>query len=190
MEKVNPENKGILSKLSDKRITTILIIVGFIGIALIFLSDYFHPSSGTSQQARSSSDSSSVFETQTAGRLENIIGNINGVGRVKVMVTVESGVENIYVTDNKGAVDTQNSGGSGQTQQSGSSESSHVLVNNSGGGQEALLTKQVQPPILGVVVVCDGGSNEDVKESVVNAISTALGLPTNRISVNRMQPKT
>ena len=63
-------------------------------------------------------------------------------------------------------------------------------TNNSSGGEEALLTKQLQPDILGVVVVCDGGSNSDVQESVVNAVSTALGLPTNRISVNEMQPKT
>lgn len=184
--------KSIKSKLSKKTVTTILLIVGFTGIALIFLSDYIHPLSSSSSQTQSSSDSQSTFETQTASRLEDIIGRISGVGRVKVMVTVESGVENIYETDNKGTADNTQNGGdsSAQTQQSKSSESSHVIVDNSGGGQEALLTKQLQPEILGVVVVCDGGSNSDVQESVVNTVSTALALPTNRISVSKMQPKT
>jgi stage III sporulation protein AG len=183
--------KGIFSKFSGKRATTILLIVGFIGIALIFLSDNFRQPSAGTQQTQSSSGASSAFEVQTEKRLEDIIGRINGVGRVKVLVTVESGVQNIYETDSKGSCEkTQNGGDSNQqTQQSGSSESSHVIVNRSSGGEEALLTKQLQPEILGVVVVCDGGSNSDVQESVVNSVSTALGLPTNRISVNKMQPQ-
>ena len=183
--------KNIKSKLSKKTVSTILFIVGLSGIALIFLSDYIHPSSSSSQQTQSSSNAQSTYEAQTASRLEDIIGRINGVGRVKVMVTLESGVENIYETDNKGTTDkTQNGGDSNtQTQQSNSSESSHVIVDNVSGGQEALLTKQLQPEILGVVVVCDGGGNPDVQESVVNSVSTALGLPTNRISVNQMQSR-
>jgi stage III sporulation protein AG len=183
--------KNVFSKISNKKVTTILVVVGFIGIVLIFLSDFFHSSASNPQQNLSSSDASSVFETQTASKLEDIIGKINGVGRVKVMVTVESGVENIYETDNKASTDNTQNGGdsSGQTQENKSSESSHVIIDNQGGGQEALLSKQIQPEILGVVIVCDGGSSSDVKESVTNAVSTALNLPTNRISVNRMQPK-
>jgi stage III sporulation protein AG len=184
--------KNIASKFSGKKATAILLIVGFVGIALIFLSDCLHTSSAGSQQTQSSSDTSNAFETQTENRLEGIIGQINGVGRVKVLVTVESGVENIYETDNKSSTGkTQNEGGSsGQTQQNGSSESSHVIIDDSGGGQEALLTKQLQPEILGVVIVCDGGNNPEVKESVIDSVSTALNLPTNRISINKMQPDT
>lgn len=196
------ESKGLfdlkekLGKFSGKKVTTILLIVGFIGIALIFLSDFFHTpnassgtSAGSAQQTQYSGDGTNSFEGRTQSRLEDIIGRINGVGRVKVMVTVESGVENIYEKDDKITTDKTQNGGdaNGQTQQNNSSESSHVIVSNATGGQNALLTKQVQPNILGVVVVCDGAENSDVQESVINAVSTALGIPSNKVSINKMQ---
>lgn len=179
-----------LKKLfSGKKATTILCIVGFIGIALIFLSDFFSSSSKPQQQSASSSDTPGAYELDTEDRLEDIIGRIDGVGRVKVMVTVESGVENIYETDNKISDDvTRSTGDSAATQQSTSSESSHVIVDNGGDGEQALLSKQEQPEILGVVVVCDGGNSPDVKENVVDSVSTALGLATNHITVVKMAP--
>jgi stage III sporulation protein AG len=182
------------NKLSGKRVTTILLIIGLAGIALIFLSDFFHSDSTNTQTNQSSSsaitDSLNAYETQTQSALDNIIGSISGVGRVKVLVTVESGVENIYETDNKQS--TEKTGGddnSTQAELSSSSESSHVILNNNNGGEQALLKKQIQPTVLGVVVVCDGGSNPDVQESVVNTVSCALGLATNKITVLQMQKK-
>ena len=181
--------KLLAEKFSGKKTTFILLIIGFIGIALIFLSDIFQPSAKSSKQTQTSSDSSGNFEIQTEKRLESIIGEINGVGRVQVLVTVQSGVENIYETDSKVSYGKTQTAGNEDLQQSNSSESSHVIVDNENGGQRALLTKQIQPEILGVVVVCDGGGSPDVRESVVDTVSTALGIATNRISVNKMEPK-
>jgi stage III sporulation protein AG len=77
-------------KLSGNKAPYILLIIGFIGIALIFLSNIFQPSSKNSGQTQTSSDTSNAFEINTEQRLESIIGKIDGVGRVKVMVTVQS----------------------------------------------------------------------------------------------------
>jgi stage III sporulation protein AG len=182
--------KNVKEKLSHKSIVIILVVVAFIGIFLIFLSEFINPNSKDNTAASSSSENSSSYVKNTEQRLEEIIGTINGVGRVKVMLTVESGVENIYETDNKNSNEKQqNAGQSSNVQENSSNESSHVIVDNSSGGQEALLKKQIQPCILGVVIVCDGGNNSEVKENVIHSVSTALGLPTNRISVNKMQPK-
>ena len=190
MESKGPfDAKGIFGRISKNKFTAVLVIVGFIGIALIFLSDFFHTSSTASQQNVSSSDSMSSYECKIQSRLEDIISRINGVGKVKVMVTVESGVENVYEKDNKITNDKTQNGGdqSGQTQQNSTSESSHVILSNQNGGQDALLTKQVKPDILGVVIVCDGGSNPDVQENVLDAVSTALGISSDKISISKMQ---
>lgn len=183
--------KNFFSGLSSKKATTIILVLGLAGIALLFLSEFIGQGSNSSGKPNSSSATTQEYEAQIEHRLEEIIGQINGVGRVKVLVTIESGVENVYETDNKGSADETKNGGdsSGQVQQSTTSESSHVIIDDGNGGQKALLTTQLQPKILGVVVVCDGGNNPDVKENVIDSVSTALGVPTNRISVNKMQPK-
>lgn len=184
-------NSGkFFGNIPRKTISIAIVIAGIAGILLILLSDLFH-SSGQDQNASSNSQNiSSNYETVTAQRLEDIIGRISGVGRVKVMVTVESGVENIYETDNKETTNKSQNGSDSNTQIQQSNETSHVIVNGGSGNQQALLTKQIQPQILGVVVVCDGGSNPDVQEAVTNTVSIALGIATNRISVNKMETQT
>lgn len=176
-----------LGKFLNKKITIAIVVLGIIGIVLILLSDLIHFSPNDTQTVSNPQDLSSEFEIKTAERLENIISHINGVGRVKVMVTVESGVENVYEKDNKETKDQQNESDS-NTQIQHTSESSHVIIDSDNGAQQALLTKQLQPEILGVVVVCDGGGNPEVKEAVINTVSTALGITTNQICVNEMQP--
>lgn len=175
-------------KFKGKKISLIIVIVGILGIVLIFLSDFIHFSSGSQQNSSNTQTASSSFEADTAKRLEDIIGQISGVGRVKVMVTVESGVENIYEKDNKETNEKTKDASDSDTQIQQSSETSHVIVDNDSGNQQALLTKQLQPEILGVVVVCDGGSNPDVQEAVTSTVSTALGIATNKISISKMQP--
>lgn len=184
--------KNLGEKFHGKKATIILLIVGIAGMLLVLLSEFIHPGFGNTQTASQSSTSStdiSTFENTTEQRLQNIISNIYGVGRVKVLVTAESGVENVYEQNNKTTTDkTQQNGGDGsvQTQDNEDTEESPTVVSNDSGGQQALVKLQRQPQILGVVVVCDGGGNPDVQENIVNTVSTALGLPTNQISVSRM----
>lgn len=186
---------GNISKMFKGNKAIILCIVGLIGIFLIFLSEFVHPGTQTAaSQATSSKDSDiTAYENQTESRLEQIISQIDGVGRVKVMVTAESGVENVYEQDNKTTTDkSQQKGndGSTQTQENDNNEQNPTVVNDSTGGQQPLVKVQRQPQILGVVVVCDGGNNPDVKENVVDSVSTALGLETNKINVCQMKTNT
>lgn len=185
--------KSLGDKLHGKTATVILLVVGIAGMILILLSEFIHPGQASTQTASQSSVSGtdiSAYEGTTEQRLESIISNIYGVGRVKVLVTAESGVENVYEQDNKTTTDkTQQNGGDGsvQTQDNENTEQNPTVVNNDSGGQQALVKLQRQPQILGVVVVCDGGGNPDVEENIVDTVSTALGLPTNKISVSRME---
>jgi stage III sporulation protein AG len=46
-----------------------------------------------------------------------------------------------------------------------------------------LTEKIVMPPINGAFIICTGGKSFAVQEKVISAVSSALGLPTNRIYV-------
>lgn len=182
---------GLQEKLQSKKAAVILVLIAFAGIILILLSEWVHfGSSGSKQTVQS--DDIQAYENETGQRLETIIGRISGVGRVQVLVTAESGVENVYEQDSKSQTDSsrqQSGDGSVQTQASGTNEQNPTVVENSGGGQQALLRVQKQPEVLGVVVVCDGGGSADVQESVVNAVTVALGITSNQVSVNPMRAK-
>ena len=183
----------IKEALFSKKGSTILLIAGFAGIALILLSGFWPSGSGKSSGSSSSSSvSTGVYAKQLESDLTKLVGNIEGVGRVQVMVTVENGVEYVYEQDEKTTNDTtvnSQSDGSTQSQENTDSEENPVIMDNGSGGQQALIRTEMQPTVMGVVIVCDGGGNPVVQESVTSAVATALNISSNQISVCKMSKK-
>lgn len=183
------KTKGAL--LSAKG-SSILLLVGMAGVLLIFLSQFWPSSSKTNSSGTSSSKSTATdYTTQLEGNLRGIIGNIQGVGRVQVMVTLESGVQYEYEQNQKTTSSrTATSGDNAQTQENTDNEQDTVLADNGSGAQQPLIKTEMQPAVKGVVVVCDGGNNPTVQDEVLQTVMTALNLPATDISISPMAPKT
>ncbi len=169
--------------------SSILIFAGVAGILLIFLSQFWSTSSSSDKKSSSVSSASttSAYAASMEKSLCGIIGNIEGVGRVKVMVTLQSGVQYVYEQNEKATSNqTQTSGDNAQTQQSADTEESTVLAQDGSGDEEPVIKTEMQPAVQGVIVVCDGGGDPVVKEEVLETVMTALGLSATSISVNPM----
>lgn len=112
-----------------------------------------------------------------AEELENILSQMSGVGKIKVLLTESDGAQTIYQTDE-------------DRTQSADSESVRVqtvIVTNSG-REEVGLIRSVTPPVyLGAIIVCQGGDNPSVKLAVVQAVSNVTGIPSDRITVLKMK---
>lgn len=105
--------------------------------------------------------------------LSDILSQIAGVGKVKVLLTEAAGEQTIYQTD-------ENYAGSDIRRQT-------VLVTNVS-REEAGLVKQVNPPTYqGAIVLCQGADSASVRLSIVEAVSNATGLSTDKISVLKMK---
>ena len=65
----------------------------------------------------------------------------------------------------------------------GSSSKREYFLMGSGSSEKALLLGYSPPEILGVAIVCDGGSSEGVKSEIISMVSALLHLPTNKIYV-------
>jgi stage III sporulation protein AG len=180
--------KGIFEKFVTPKGTKILLIIGIIGIALIFLSEYVSFGSKQPKQASSSSSIQSLqsYSLSLEAKLKGIIGSINGVGKADVMITFDSGTQYVYEQTAKATNNTtdqkQGDGGT-QTTQNTDQETTPVIITADSGGQQPLVRTELLPDVKGVVVVCDGGDNATVQENVTNAVSTALGLTSNHICV-------
>ena len=101
----------------------------------------------------------------------DILNQISGVGKVRVLLTEESGSDTIYQID------------SAQNQ-----SSMDTVIIRDGDREEAGLIKQILPPVYrGAVIVCEGGDIARVRLSVVEAVKSVTGLSTDRISVLKMK---
>lgn len=109
--------------------------------------------------------------------LEEILSQIEGAGKVRVLLTVAEGERTIYQTDQDTSVGSDTNAVRVET----------IIVTGTDKAQRGLV-QQVNPPIyLGAVVVCQGGGNPTVKLAIVEAVSNLTGLGADKITVLKMK---
>ncbi len=108
-----------------------------------------------------------VREASLETQLETILSQIEGAGRVRVLLTMDAGRETQYQTD----------GDSRDT----------VLVEGADREERGLVRQTLEPKYRGAVVVCQGAGNPSVKLAIVEAVSCVTGLGADQISVLKLQ---
>ena len=116
-------------------------------------------------------------QSTTAEQLEQILSQIQGVGKVKIMLTIASGETILYHNDQ----DSNSGNGSASVRQE------TVIITDANRNQQALITQILPPKYQGAIVICQGADNPSVKWAVVDAVSKATGLGADQISVMKMK---
>ncbi len=106
-----------------------------------------------------------------------LLSKIDGAGRVELLLTCAAGEEILYQSDLDGS----------QSDDSFDENRKTVIITDAGRDQQAVI-RQILPPVyLGAVVVCQGGDDPAVRLAVVDAVSKATGLSTDKITVLKMK---
>ena len=110
-------------------------------------------------------------------RLSNLLSQMAGAGRVKVLLTEATGEQIFYQEDR----DTSTS------DQSQTTRTDTVIVTDGTHSQEGLI-RQVNPPTyLGAVVLCQGADQPSVRLAITEAVANATGLGYHKITVLKMK---
>lgn len=179
---------GLIDRLAENEsYRKIIIGAGLVGIALIFLSGYLTSGGKSEPQSASSSVTYTAeeYETRLESELEGLLMKIRGVGNATVMVTLEQTKQAVYAKEEKtsGQTTEDKSDGTTRNETDSSNETGYILVRDSDGSEKALPVTEIQPVIKGVVVVCEGGDNPTVQQSVIDAVTTALDITSVRVCV-------
>ena len=113
-------------------------------------------------------------DTALQEELEQILTQVRGAGKVKVLLTESSGAQTVYQTD-------QDSRGED------SSNVKTVIITDADRNQNGLIYRIDPPVYLGAVIVCQGGDSAAVKLAIVEAVSSVTGLSSDRITVLKMK---
>lgn len=165
--------KNLIEKFTCDKKRLFIIVAGIVGVLLLVVSEFI-PESEEDVEITENDDEMSFtsYEKDIEERLKNLIESIDGAGNVQVMVTIESGDEKVYATESK---KTENN-----------EEKSYVLVDIEG-SDSGLLLKIAQPEIRGVAIVCQGADSPTVRNAVVGAVTSVLGISSNRVNVSKMK---
>lgn len=167
-----------IKQITEKAVSFIkkyrfVFLVLVIGLVLMWI-----PSpSGRDNSAKSTVVESEKNESSLEERLESILSQISGAGKVNVLLSISSGEETIFQTD----YDENTSTDSTQT------KADTVTVTDAERNQTGLVRQIIPPNYSGAIIVCQGADNPSVRLSIVDAVSKLTGLGANRISVLKMK---
>ncbi len=164
--------KEILKK--DKKIL-LLLILAVIGILLLLFSELFDfEGKKEPQEAPATTEE---YAELIESKLTELVSSIEGAGETVVMVTVETGEENVFAKEVKSDEETN------ENRASSNYEYEYVVIKSGSSAENGMLLKVIEPEIRGVAIVCDGGENAKVRENIINTVSAVLDIKTNKISV-------
>lgn len=189
-ENVKVDIKELFQKLSSSNTKrNIFVVAGLLGIALIFASTFITPSDIAEQTDQTAdTDANEVSEEYSRvleQRLTEIISEIDGVDNVRIMITMDSTVEDIYAIEKSidDQIKTDSDNGKSTSDNHYKEEDVYVAIKNRDGSESLVLLKQIMPKIRGVLVVCDGGDNTVVQEKVTKAVSSVLNISSGKVYV-------
>lgn len=158
----NGERKGPLTKLIGKgKGRLVMIITGAVlGVVLLI----FGGSSGDSAKAdqAEASESFGEYAKTVEQKIYELCSRVDGVSDVSVAVSFECGFEYVYARDD---------------------EKGDFLVVGSGSSESAVRVTERPPVIGGIGIVCKGGGDPTVQNRLINLISAAFGVSSNKIYI-------
>ena len=142
----------------------LVVLVGIILMLLPVSSQTKETEENKSQIPQESFDLAAMEQ-----RMEEVLGKIDGVGKLRLMLTLQSGTRLTLAEDTQRDQD--------RTQRE------TVTLNRGSGNQEIVITNRFYPVYQGAVVLCQGADSSAVRLAITETVQALTGLPSDRIRV-------
>jgi stage III sporulation protein AG len=144
---------------------------------------------GNTAATTSADKVSGDYETVVQDKLKETLEKIDGVGKVDVMVSFESGEEQVpavNINDSTSTTEEKDTqGGTRNTTQK--NDGSTVVITNQGDKSEPLIVKTYKPKVSGVCVVAEGAENKVTELRISKAVINLFNITENKVNVYPMK---
>lgn len=147
-----------------------VLLVLFLGIVLMLLPQ----SKAGEERDEDTPVTETVAEEGLQEQLEQLLSMVQGAGKVRVLLTEAAGERVIYQTD-------------GEESSQNTKRTDTVILSDSGRAESGLVQQILPPTYQGAVILCQGADSAAVRLALMEAVSNATGLTSDRISVLKMK---
>lgn len=169
-KKMNEEKVNLISFMKKKGILPWLIILVLAGVLLLFFGGNGIKKSETS--TKNDTERVEKYALSLESKIAELCSKVNGVGNVSVTVYLDSGFETIYAYNEES-----------KTSSSGTNSEKKYVTLGSGNDESMVSVLEKAPNICGIAIVCNGGGNPETAEELIGLISSAYGVPKNKIYI-------
>ena len=192
IKKTEKNNKKTIENLV---VFVVILIVTIIAINMIWKDDKNLKSEKSSLDATEIKRdvSENINEASTLNdielKLEDILSQINGVGKVKVLVTYSSTsmIIPLYNEDSEESQTEENDKEGGTRKITENKRKKDIIYQESSGEKKPITQSLISPKVEGAVITAVGAESADVKSKIIQAVEAVTGLPTHKIQVFEMK---
>ena len=193
--------KKLMDKLpkETKKIVLNILIVALIGILMMIIADTYNQIKLSDKKKKeeksvievtnNTATSPISYEEKFKRELTDILSQIEGVGKVNVMIYFEGGSITVPAFNENFSTrkieEKDSQGGNRVTTEN--SKNINVVLLNDGSSNKPLIIKQMNPNIGGVIVVAEGAKNPMIREQIITAVKTLLNIPAYKVSALPMK---
>ncbi|WP_432619811.1 hypothetical protein [Butyricicoccus sp.] len=148
-------------------------------VGVLLLTSGMQPAFNTQEQTAEQADHG--FDLQAFQQsVADSLSQIDGAGRVTVLLSLETGEESVYAADvSKSSQTTDNNSNE-------SYESTTSILSDGSYGEAPILIKSKYPTFRGAVILCEGADDDAVRLQIVHAVSALCGISSDCISVSKL----
>lgn len=158
---------SIIEKIKSNKKLQIIIIASFLVILVLMF-----VFSGTKTKDTDAILEETAYVTSLEKRLSETLSKVEGVGKVSVVITVESGMETVLASK---VVEEERATGK-------VTETTPILVNG-----KTVVLKELYPKVTGVLIVCEGAKNISVLTRIQQATESLLNIDAKQIEILTMK---
>lgn len=150
-------------KLNEKQRQILLVFL--IGILLVVIAAPTRERGEDDTEEKSKTDTADfAYEEALENKLEQVLMQIEGVGKAEVMLTFTASSEKIVEKD----------------------ENSTVYERPSDGGEMPYVVREIHPRPRGILVIAEGGGNAVTEKNIREAVQALFGVEAHKIRIMKM----
>lgn len=183
-------------KIENLAVFLVLLVITLIVINLIWKSDDKEKNESTADPNKKLATIENEdlaahnvnMQDTLSSQLEEILGKIEGVGKVKVLVTYYQTSQTVPMynedTSQKDTDETDNNGGTRKVVETDVKR--EIIYEETDNGKAPITQSIVSPKVEGAIITAQGASNTSIKANIIQAVEAVTGVSSHKIQVFSM----
>ena len=167
--------RRFIREMGEKKERWLLVLLAGILLAVIAV-PVPDEKKRTNEETEAAEEAEGMADTAYARemerRLEQVLTQVQGVGKVSVMITLSSSAEKVVEKDHETS-----------SEASGSRSEETAVYAGSENGEVPYVKQEKSPGVEGVLVAAEGGADAVVIEQITEAVQALFGVDTHKIKV-------
>ncbi len=175
-------------KLPKKNQLLLLLLIGILMLVIVIPVERPENESESDSQTVSANDIQDVgaYEEYLEKKTARALQEVEGVGKVTVMLTLRSDGQKISEKDQSSSMQTteeEDSEGGTRSTKEQSSDKTSIYEQDSDGSSTPYVSKELSPEIEGVIVIAEGGDDAVVVRNITEAVQALFSVEAHKIKI-------